>query len=344
MDIREAITEVVEGRDLAFGAAADVMRQIMGGEASPAQFGAFVTGLRMKGETAEEIAGMARSMRDVSLHVDFDGPTVDTCGTGGDGQKTFNISTAAAFVVAGTGAVVAKHGNRAMSSSSGSADALEALNVNIDLGPIDVQKCLEQVGIGFMFAQAFHPAMKFAGPLRPQIGIRTIFNLLGPLTNPAGADHQVIGMGDPGGAEKVARALQILGTSGALVVYSEDGMDEISPEGKSHMYQVLDGQVSERTVDASDFGLTERKRSDLTANTVEESIGLIQGVLEGRNSGGVEQAARTVVVMNAAALLAVGRAKTLEQAALLAADSIDSGKALDKLETLAAMSQMLALK
>jgi len=342
MDIKEAITEVVEGRDLPVDAAADVMRQIMAGEASEAQFGAFVTGLRMKSETAEEIAGMARSMRDVSLHVTFDGPTVDTCGTGGDGQKTFNVSTTAAFVAAGAGAIVAKHGNRAVSSSSGSADALEALGVKIDLGPDHVRTCLEQVGIGFMFAQAFHPAMKFAGPLRPQIGIRTVFNLLGPLTNPAGADHQVIGMGDPAAAEKVARALQILGTSGAFVVYSEDGMDEISPEGSSHVYEVANGQISERSVSASDFGLSERKRSDLTANTVEESIGLIRGVLEGKNSSDVEMAARTVVVMNAAAaLMAVGRAQSLEQGAGLAAESIDNGKALEKLESLAALSQKL---
>lgn len=342
MDIKEAITQVVEGRDLAVDDAADVMRQIMGGEASPAQFGAFVTGLRMKGETAEEIAGMARSMRDVSLHVDFDGPTVDTCGTGGDGQKTFNISTTAAFVTAGAGAIVAKHGNRAMSSSSGSADALEALGVKIDLGPDNVHKCLEQAGIGFMFAQAFHPAMKFAGPLRPQIGIRTIFNLLGPLTNPAGADHQVIGMGDSRAARNVAQALQLLGTSGALVVYSEDGMDEISPEGKSHVFQVANGQVSERTVDASDFGLAESKRSDLTANTVEESIGIIRGVLEGKNSSDAEQSARTVVIINAAAaLVAVGRAETLKQGAEQAAESIDSGKALGKLDALAELSQKL---
>ncbi|MBT3943063.1 MAG: anthranilate phosphoribosyltransferase [Chloroflexi bacterium] len=342
MDIKQAITEVVEGRDLAVDDAADVMRQIMGGEATEAQFGSFVTGLRMKGETAEEIAGMARSMRDVSLHVNFDGRSVDTCGTGGDGQKTFNISTTAAFVVAGAGAVVAKHGNRAMSSSSGSADALEALGVKIDLGPDGVQKCLEQVGIGFMFAQAFHPAMKYAGPLRPQIGIRTVFNLLGPLTNPAGAQHQVIGMGDPSAAEKVAQALSILGTTGALVVYAEDGMDEISPEGRSHVFQITDGQVSERTVEASDFGLPAQKRSDLTANTVEESIGLIRGVLEGKNSSNVEQAARTVVVMNtAAALVAVGQADTLQQGAEQAAESIESGRALAKLEALAALSQEL---
>ena len=342
MDIKEAISEIVEHRDLPVDAAADVMRQIMAGEVTPAQFGAFVTGLRMKGETAEEIAGMARSMRDVSLHVEFDGPTVDTCGTGGDGQKTFNISTTAAFVAAGAGAIVAKHGNRAMSSSSGSADALESLGVKIDLGPDGVKRCLEQVGMGFMFAQAFHPAMKFAGPLRPQIGIRTVFNLLGPLTNPAGTGHQVIGMGDPSAAAKVARALQILGTSGSLVVYSEDGMDEISPEGVSHVWEVADGKVSERTVDASDFGLRECRRSDLTANTMEESVALIRGVLGGRNTSDIERSARTVVVLNAAAaLVAAGRAESFKEGARLAIESIDSGSALKKLESLAELSQRL---
>ncbi|MDA1281308.1 MAG: anthranilate phosphoribosyltransferase [Chloroflexi bacterium] len=348
MDIKEAIAEVVEGRDLSVGDAADVMRQIMAGEATPAQFGAFVTALRMKGETAAEIAGMARSMREVSLHVDYEGPTVDTCGTGGDGQKTFNISTAAAFVAAGAGAIVAKHGNRAMSSSSGSADALEALGVKIDLGPDGVARCLREVGIGFMFAQAFHPAMKFAGPLRPQIGIRTVFNLLGPITNPAGAGHQVIGMGDPAAAGKVAKALQILGTSGALVVYSEDGMDEISPEGVSHVWRVADGQVSERTVDASDFGLEQGRRSDLGAGSVEESVVLIRGVLNGRGAKGatdVERSARTVVAMNAAAaLVATGLANTFEDGARMSAESIDSGKALEKLESLARLSQKLGAK
>lgn len=344
MDIKQAIAAVVEGRDLTVDQAAAVMRQIMAGEASEAQFGSFVTGLRMKGETAEEIAGMARSMREVSLHVEFDGKSVDTCGTGGDGQKTFNISTTAAFVVAGAGATVAKHGNRAMSSSSGSADALEALGVKIDLGPDGVYQCLNRVGIAFMFAQAFHPAMKFAGPLRPQIGIRTVFNLLGPLTNPAGAGHQLIGMGDSAAASKVAQALSILGTSGALVVYAEDGMDEISPEGISHVFYVSDGQVTERTVGAVDFGLSVQKRSALTANTIEESIGLVRGVLEGKNGSDVQQAARTVVVMNAAAaLVAVEKVETLEEGAELAVESIDSGNALAKLEALAQLSQELAV-
>jgi anthranilate phosphoribosyltransferase len=342
MNIQQAIQTTVEGTDLEQDQAADVMREIMTGEATPAQFGAFLTAMRMKGETPYEIAGMAGVMRDVSLHVDTDVDMIDTCGTGGSGLNWFYISTASAFVVAGAGVPVAKHGNRAMSGSTGSADVLEALGVNITLGPEGVKNCFTEAGIGFMFAQAFHPAMKFAGPLRPQIGIRTVFNLLGPLTNPASADHQVIGMGDPAAAGKVAQALHILGTSGAFVVYSEDGMDEISPEGSSHVYEVGNGPVSERLVSANDFGLTEHKRIYLTANTVEESIGLIYGVLEGKSSSDVEAAARTVVVMNAAAaLMAVGHAQTLEQAAGLAVESIDSGNALEKLESLAALSQKL---
>lgn len=348
MDIREAIRAVVEGNDLSVEHAAAAMNQIMEGEATPAQFGAFVTALRMKGETPSEIAGMARVMREKALHVDFDGPAVDTCGTGGDGQKTFNISTAAAFVVAGAGVTVAKHGNRAMSSSSGSADALEALGVRIDLGPEGVRRCLEEIGIGFMFAQAFHPAMKYAGPLRPQIGIRTVFNLLGPLTNPAGVRFQVIGMGDPAAAEKVARALQILGTESAFVVYSEDGMDELSPEGISHIWQVDPERVRRRRTRPADFGLPEGSRSDLTAPAAEDSVRLINGVLEGRGAGqnhppGVDLSARSVVVMNAAAaLVAAGRAASFQEGAELAAESIDSGEARAKLQALVALSNRLA--
>ena len=250
MNIQEGIQAVVDGVDLSQSEAADVMGQIMGGEATEAQFGAFVTGLRMKGETAEEIAGMASVMREVSLHVPAGVDTVDTCGTGGSGKNWFNISTAAAFVVAGAGVHVAKHGNRAMSGSTGSADVLEALGVNILLGPEGVFRCITEAGIGFMFAQAFHPAMRFAGPLRPQIGIRTVFNILGPLTNPAGATRQVLGVADRATAEKIARALQLLGTEYALVVHAESGADEVDIEGHTLMYQVT-SEILEASSDAS---------------------------------------------------------------------------------------------
>ncbi|MFW6174224.1 MAG: anthranilate phosphoribosyltransferase [Chloroflexota bacterium] len=347
MDIRQAIGEVVMGHDLSVEDASAVMRQIMEGEAQPAQFGAFVTALRMKGETPEEIAGMARVMREKALTVEFDGPLVDTCGTGGDGQSTFNISTCAAFVAAGAGVTVAKHGNRAMSSSSGSADALEGLGVKVVLGPEDVRRCLEEIGVGFMFAQAFHPAMKYAGPLRPQIGIRTVFNLLGPLTNPAGARFQIIGMGNPDAAEKVAKALDILGTQSAFVVYGADGMDELSPEGISHLWQVENGRTKRRRTRPSDFGLPEGAQSHIVAHSVEDSVRIIRGVLDGKGAGvnhapGVELSARIAVVINAAAaLVAAGKAGSFQEGAALAMESIDSGRARAKLEALVELSNRL---
>ena len=213
--IQEAIGVLVSGKPLTMSEASEAMNEIMDGRATPAQFGAFVTALRLKGETAEEIAGMASTMREKSLHVKVDIPLVDTCGTGGDSSRTFNISTAAGFVVAGAGAKVAKHGNRAMSGACGSADVLEALGVKIDLGTNGVKKCLEEVGYGFMFAQVFHPSMRFAAGPRKEIGIRTVFNMLGPLTNPAGAKTQLIGVANPEFGETIAKVLAQLGSTHA---------------------------------------------------------------------------------------------------------------------------------
>ena len=348
MDIREAIQTVAEGSDLSMEQAAAVMTQIMEGDATPAQFGAFVTALRMKGETPHEIAGMARVMREKSLRVDFDGPLVDTCGTGGDAQHTFNISTAAAFVVAGAGVTVAKHGNRAMSSSSGSADALEALGVNIGLGPDGVKRCLEEVGIGFMFAPAFHPAMKYAGPPRREIGIRTVFNLLGPVTNPARAAHQLIGMADGEAASRVARALALLGTDHALLVRGEDGADEVSVEGPTRMWEVIGRDVKRRVTRPAEFGLPEGSRRHLVAPTLDRSLDLIRGVLAGHGAGedappGIERSARNVVIMNAAAaLVAADRARSFREGAVLAQESIDSGSARAKLDDLVDLSRRLS--
>ena len=279
--MKEEIQKLVDGEDLSQDAAAAVMRQIMTGEATPAQFGAFVTALRIKGETPEEIAGMASVMRDVSLHVETGLPVVDTCGTGGDGKGWFNISTAAAFVVAGAGVPVAKHGNRAMSGSTGSADALEALGVKIDLGPDGVKRCIDECNIGFMFAQAFHPAMKFAGPLRPQIGIRTVFNILGPMTNPAGATRQVLGVSNPQDAEKIAKALLLLGTEYSLVVHADSGADEIDVEGQTLMYHVTSDGVKRRRTRPADFGLPECTRDHLGVRSTAESVQRIKSVLSG---------------------------------------------------------------
>lgn len=348
MDIKEGIQAVVDGHDLAQADAADVMREIMSGEATPAQFGAFVTGLRMKGETPEEIAGMASSMRDVSLHVDTGLPVVDTCGTGGDNKGWFNISTAAAFVLAGAGVPVAKHGNRAMSGSSGSADALEALGVKIDLGPEGVMMCVREIGIGFMFAQAFHPAMKFAGPLRPQIGIRTVFNLLGPLTNPAGAKRQVIGVSDPVVAEKMAKALALLGTDYSLVVHAESGADEVDIEEHTLIFQVTPDALKRRRTRPADFGLPEGTRNHLKVSSTDESVRRIKAVFDGEGGGhnappSVERSSYIAVVINAAAaLLASGKASSFQDASGMAQDSIKSGAAKRKMEQLVELSQGLS--
>ena len=345
MNIQQAIQAAVEGTDLEQDQAADAMREIMTGEATPAQFGAFLTAMRMKGETPYEIAGMAGVMREVSLHVDTDVDMIDTCGTGGSGLNWFNISTASAFVVAGAGVPVAKHGNRAMSGSSGSADVLEALGVNITLGPEGVKNCFTEAGVGFMFAQAFHPAMKFAGPLRPQLGIRTIFNFLGPLTNPARVKRQVIGVSDAAFAEKIAKALEILGTDYAFVVNAESGADEIDIEGHTLLYQVNKDGLKRRRTRPADFGLQEGLREHLVVESTEESAQIIKDIFSGAGSGhnppvAPETSRRNVIVLNsAAALMAAGKAVAFQEAAAMAQDSIDSGAAQEKLTSLVKVSQ-----
>lgn len=346
MNIQQAIQAAVDGTDLSQEEAADAMRQIMSAEATPAQFGAFVTAMRMKGETPYEIAGMASVMRSVSLQIESgDDLMVDTCGTGGSGLNWFNISTASAFVVAGAGVPVAKHGNRAMSGSSGSADVLEALGVKIALSPEGVKACFDEAGIGFMFAQSFHPAMKFAGPLRPQLGIRTIFNFLGPLTNPAGASRQVLGVSDAKYAEKMAKALEILGTDYAFVVNAESGGDEVDIEGHTLIYQVNSDGVKRRRTRPADFGLPEGKREHLVIGSVEESAQIIRDMFAGSGAGhnapvAPETSRRNVVVLNAAtALMAAGKAVAFQEAAAMAQDSIDSGAAQAKLKMLVKVSQ-----
>ena len=335
--IREAIEAVVNGESLSMDDAAIVMDEIMSGEATPAQFGAFVTALRIKGETVDEIAGMARVMREHSLHVDVDGSLVDTCGTGGDGSGTFNISTAAAFVAAGAGAKVAKHGNRAMSGASGSADVLEALGAKIELSPESVAHCINETGFGFMFAQGFHPSMRFAAGPRREIGIRTVFNILGPLTNPAGAGAQVIGVADGSMASKMAQVLGRLGSGRALVVHGNDGLDEISIAGTSRVWELKDGTVSEYDISPQDLGVNSAQLSDIQASDAEESASVLRNVLQGRVG-----AARDVVLLNAAAaLLAADHVGTLQEGVEAAANSIDSGSANERMESFAALSQSL---
>ena len=282
--IREAIETVVSGNSLSMQDAAAAMNEIMSGEATPAQFGAFVTALRIKGETVDEIAGMAQVMRERSLHVEVDGALVDTCGTGGDGSGTFNISTTAAFVAAGAGVKVAKHGNRAMSGSSGSADVLEALGAKIDLSPESVARCINETGFGFMFAQGFHPSMRFAAGPRREIGIRTVFNILGPLTNPAGAGAQVIGVADASMASKMAQVLGRLGSSRALVVHGNDGLDEITVADSTRVWELKDGDVSEYDISPAGFGLSAASLADIQASDAEASASMLRDVLAARRA------------------------------------------------------------
>ncbi|MBM3948540.1 MAG: anthranilate phosphoribosyltransferase [SAR202 cluster bacterium] len=337
MAIRDAIEVLARGESLSMDVAAKAMSEIMAGEATPAQFGAFVTALRMKGETPEEIAGMARVMREKSLHVHVDGLLVDTCGTGGDRSGTFNVSTTAGLVVAGSGVKVAKHGNRAMSGASGSADVLEALGVKIDLSPEGVQRCLEETGFGFMFAQRFHPSMKFAAAPRREIGVRTVFNILGPLTNPAGATLQLIGVADPAIAPKIAEVLRLLGSRHALVVHGEDGMDEVTLSGATRVWELKGGKVAEYRITPEDLGVQRAPRETLWAADAKASAATARAVLDG-----VKGPARDIVLMNAAAaLLAADRATTLKVGVALASQSIDGGKAKLVLDTLVRLSQAL---
>lgn len=335
--IKEAIDTLVSGNSLTMEQAADVMKEIMDGEATPAQFGSFVTALRLKGETVEEIAGMARVMREKSVPVSVSGPLVDTCGTGGDASKTFNISTTAAFVVAGAGIKVAKHGNRGMSSGCGSADVLDALGVKIELGAPEVEKCLEYVGIGFMFAPVFHPAMKYAAPSRREIGIRTVFNILGPMTNPAGAQSQLLGVFEESLVMKMAQVLCLLGCQHALVVHGEDGLDEITLGGKTTVCELKGEEISRYYIDPEDFGFPRIGLSSLRGGPPQENADILRRVLRGEKGP-----YRDIVLVNAAATLVAGDlAKDLEKGVRLASEAIDSGRAMEKLEGLITLSQQI---
>ena len=336
--IREAIALLVSGKSLTTEQAASVMEEIMRGEATPAQFGALVTALRLKGETVDEIVGLVKTMRANALPVMTDDPTVDTCGTGGDGAHTFNISTAAALVAAGAGLKVAKHGNRAASSQCGSADVLEALGVRIDLNAEQVKRCLEEVGIGFMFAPLFHPAMRHAAAPRREVGIRTVFNILGPLTNPAGARAQVLGVADESLLDKMAEALKRLGSRHALVVHGEDGLDEITITGKTQVCELKDGDIVSYCVSPEDLGLPRSEPGSLKGSTAEENAALIRRVLSGEPGPQLD-----TVLMNAAAVLLAGdQVATLKQGVALAREVIARGQALAKLNQLIELSQSLA--
>ena len=331
MNIREAIDKLVNRVNLAEADTVDVMNQIMTGEATPLQVASFLTALRMKGETVEEITGAARVMREKARRVNVGGKTVlDTCGTGGDQKGTFNISTTAAFVVAGAGVTVAKHGNRSVSSQSGSADVLGALGVKVDAPKERVEQCIARIGIGFLFAPLLHEAMKYAVGPRRDIGIRTIFNLLGPLTNPAMASHQLIGIysGDLVGA--IANVLKNLGSARAMVVHGLEGLDEISLCGPTKVAELRDGQIKEYVLEPEQVGLTRCQLAELRGGSAEQSAGIVRSVLAGDKGP-----ARDVVLLNSGAALYVsGRAASIVDGIKLAAASIDSGKARQKLAQL----------
>ena len=336
--IKEAIAKLVLGRSLTFEEAAAVMEEIMIGEATPAQFAAFITALHIRGETVDEIAGLASVMQAKAAPVQVTPPVLDTCGTGGDNSCSFNISTTAAFVAAGAGLKVAKHGNRAMSSHCGSADVLEALGVKIELGAEAVAQCLERVGIGFMFAPIFHPAMKYATAPRREIGIRTVFNILGPLTNPAKAKFQVIGVPSKELGERIASALHRLGTEHSLVVHGIDGMDEISISVKSLVWDVNQHRVlPPYEVSPDDLGFMKASMTQIKGGTARQNAKILRGILSGEVG-----ARRNIVIMNAAAALVAGnRASDLKEGACIAEKIIDSGKALAKLDELIKLGHSL---
>ena len=337
MIIKEAIENLVCGRSLSADEAAAVMDEIMEGKATPAQFGAFVTALRCKGETVEEMVGLARTMRARALSVRADHPVVDTCGTGGDKAGTFNISTAAAIIAAACGVKVAKHGNRAVSSRCGSADILEALGVRIDLTPGEAAECLKQAGIVFMFAPVFHPAMRHAGPPRKEIGIRTVFNLLGPLCNPAGATAQVIGVPRRDLVAAIAEVLRELGSSHALVVHGSDGLDEITLTGPTHVCELENGKLECYDITPEQFGFKTCRLEDIRGGDAVWNAAAMLRLLQGE-----EGPLRDAAVLNAAAALRVaGQAGSLEDGVTQAGEALETGAALVRLEKFIEVSQML---
>lgn len=331
MDMPAAIRAVTERRDLSAEEMTEVMRAIMTGGATPAQIGGFLIGLRMKGETVDEITAAAQVMRELASRVAVSGThVVDTCGTGGDARGTFNVSTCSAFVAAAAGAQVAKHGNRSVSSRSGSADVLEAAGVNLNLTSGQVTRCLHEVGVGFMFAPLHHGAMKHAIGPRREMGVRTVFNLLGPLTNPAGAPNQVVGVFSPHWLEPLARVLQRLGSRHVLVVHGEDGIDEITIGAPTQVAELKDGRISRMTLTPEQFGMTRTDIAALVVEDAQQSLVMLRAVLADQPGP-----ARDIVSLNAgAAIYAAGLAGTLAAGVAKAREVIASGAARDKLDAL----------
>jgi anthranilate phosphoribosyltransferase len=330
----EAIARLVRCESLSEDEASSAFEEIMRGDATPVQIAGFLVALRMKGETAEEITGFARAARSMATPIEVEGPLLDTCGTGGDGLATFNISTLSAIVAAASGARVAKHGNRAASSACGSADVLEQLGVKVDLGPEGVARCIDEAGIGFLFAPVFHPSFRFAGLPRKELALRTVFNVLGPLCNPAGASYQALGVADGSLAGKMADVLSRLGVERAIVFHAGDGMDELSVGGPSFVIEI-DGDRSEYQLDPSDLGLAKAPPEAMRGGGPEENARIAREVLQGAKGP-----RRDVVLLNAAAALrAAGLAGTWKEGLGVAAEAIDSGRAGDVLQRWAKISQ-----
>jgi anthranilate phosphoribosyltransferase len=324
------LSSILAGKPLDEGAAAAAMAEIMEGAATPAQIAAFVVALRSRGETAEEIVGLVRTMRAYAGKVEAGEDVLDTCGTGGDRAGTFNVSTAAALVCAGAGAKVAKHGNRAASSRCGSADVLEALGVRIDLPPAGVEECIAEAGIGFCFAPVFHPAMRHTATTRRELGIATVFNFLGPLTNPAGARFQALGVADPRMLELMVEALGRLGSKRVIAFHGHGGLDELATSGPSAVVELVGGEIRRWTLDPGDFGLGPAPLDAISGGSADENAAAVRGVL-----GGETGARRDIVVLNAAAgLVAAGHATEMTSGMTRAAEAIDSGGATAALERL----------
>ena len=337
MKAQEALARVVEHREIFHDEMVSLMRQIMGGEVTPVMIAAIITGLRVKKETIGEISAAAQVMRELSTKVTVSDRAhlVDTCGTGGDGAQTFNISTAAMFVAAAAGARVAKHGGRSVSSQSGSADVLEALGVNINLTPEQVGQCIDEVGIGFMFAPNHHSAMKHAAPVRRELGVRTLFNILGPLTNPAGADSQVLGVFHPDLVGIQVRVLQQLGSSRALTVFGREGLDEISIAGETLVGELKNGRIDEYTIHPEQFNLPLQDPGALRVANVEESKAMLLATLQNKRG-----AARDIVALNAGASIYVsGLSDTLGEGVERAFEAIAAGAALARLDEFVAFTR-----
>ena len=341
MSLLPYLHRVADHRNLSSTEALEAMHIILSGRATPAQIAGFLVALRMKGETVDELVGFARALRQMAEPIDpalHGEPLLDTCGTGGDGLATFNISTVVAFVVAGAGVRVAKHGNRSISSQCGSADLLEAMGVRIPMPPADCARAIREIGIGFLFAPAIHTATKHAHPVRVELKMRTVFNLLGPLTNPAGASAQLAGAHSPHFAELIAGALAALGLERGFVVHGSDGLDEITTTGTTLAFEIRHGEVLRRTLAPDDFGVALAQPGDLKGGDREMNLAIAREIL-----GGAPGPRRDIVLVNAAAaLVAVGRAQDFREGVALAAEAIDSGAARGKAEALARFTRATA--